>query len=141
MLDRTDTHVVVNGAVYTPEEARALAERIRAASDEIDHAAYLRKMEERKAAERAAILAELTAQGATHIETFDEGAWRWRAKDGTPWRRDRWGRTEMAYGAWQVGPGPELEGRVPGGRKWRSLEEIGDLFVGSWRVKEVRDGG
>lgn len=143
MLDQTETHVLVHGVAYTPAEARTLANDILGLASKVEWAARDRAAAQASAAAEVAFRAAREAEGATHVERYSGGAWRWRAKDGTPMVCDGWGTTGAAHSAWHVGAGPELEGRCYNGRKWRTLDEIakvGDPFIVAWRVKEVRDG-
>lgn len=60
----------------------------------------------------------------------------WRLPDGLPRCTTGLGRAFTAQYTTQLGPGPELEAWVHGGRKWRPVAEVRPgQMVARWRVK------
>lgn len=63
--------------------------------------------------------------------------WAWRTPAGLPmYLAPYYSKTQAAPSTAYIGPGPELEGRVPDGRKWRTLAELGPRQqVAAWRLR------
>jgi len=122
--------VYCDGLGMTAAEADSLARLLEAAAH--DAREWRHRIEQREA--RAAEIARLEASGLTHIITEVWGSGYLARRDGLPVVVTTRGETP-ARRPGQVGPGPALEGRVYGGRKWRPVAEFSPhQHVNTWRV-------
>jgi hypothetical protein len=126
--------VYCDGLGMTASEADSLARLLQAAaSDARGWRHHLDRMEA-----RAAEIARLEASGLTHITAgghyYGGAESRYARRDGLPVVVNGLGETP-AHRPIQVGPGPALEARVYGGRKWRPVAELSaHQHVSAWRV-------
>ena len=127
--------VYCDGLGMTAAEAELLARLLQAAaSDARAWAAGLRHDQE-----RAAEVARMDASGLTHVTIAGSGlGGRWvtyyARRDGLPVVVGGLSETPARRGG-QVGPGPALEARVYGGRKWWPMAELDEgQHVSAWRV-------
>jgi hypothetical protein len=126
--------VYCDGLGMTDAEADSLARLLQAAAS--DAREWRHRIEQREA--RAAEIARLEVSGLTHITTgafwYGGAESRYARRDGLPVVVTRFGETPADWPL-QVGPGPALEARVYGGRKWRPVAELSPhQHVSAWRV-------
>jgi len=128
--------VYLGGVGMTAAEADSLARLLQAAAS--DARDWRHRIEQREA--QAAEIARWEASGLTHIT--DGAIWYGgreschARRDGLPVVVNGFGETP-ARRAGQVGPGPALEARVYGGRKWRPLAELSThQHVSAWRLAQ-----
>lgn len=107
-----------------------------------DSAADMARLEAGAAHRARAVLSALQDSMPGTAARLPDGsarAWGWayRTPAGLPMYLPAPGaRSLPAPSAACVGPGPELEGRVPSGRKWRTLAELGPhQQVVEWRLR------
>ena len=126
--------VYYGGLGMTAAAADSLARLLEAAAS--DAREWRHRIEQREA--RAAEIARLEASGLTHItegvRIYARTGSYYARRDGLPVVVTTRGESP-ARSPVQVGPGPALEGRVYGGRKWRSVAEFSPhQHVNAWRV-------
>jgi hypothetical protein len=126
--------VYLDGLGMTNAEADSLARLLQAAAS--DARAWRHRIEQQEA--RAAEIARLEASGLTHITEYvrfyARTATYHARRAGLPVVLNSFGETPASWPL-QVGPGPALEARVYGGRKWRPMAELpSHQHVSAWRV-------
>jgi len=126
--------VYCDGLGLTDSEADSLARLLQAAAS--DAREWRHRIEQREA--RAAEIARLEASGLTHITTgagwYRGAESRYARRAGLPVVVNSFGETPARWTG-QVGPGPALEARLYGGRKWRPIAELSEhQHVSAWRV-------
>ena len=128
--------VYLDGVGMTAAEADSLARLLQAAArDAREWRHHIDRLEA-----RAATIARLAASGLTHItdsvRLYGGAESRYARRDGLPVVVNGLGETAASWPS-QVGPGPALEARVYGGRKWRPLAELSThQHVSAWRLAQ-----
>ncbi len=138
--------VYIGGVAMTPDEARTFAQKF---NGDVAHAAKQATWAIERREFQAKVAEWIALYELTDVGEFKHG---WgmtrrvaRARQhGLPVRLDEYGNLTPARMVPEVGPGPALEFRVKGGRKWRPVlwdlrrptSEVGDSYVAEWRVVE-----
>jgi hypothetical protein len=122
----------------TVAEAEKAAHAAWVASNDAQHVLSRAKVADSQAYQAARVLdAMQAAMPGTAVRREDQ-SYAWRMSDGMPrYLPHPSGRPTTAQSTSHLGPGPELEAWLYGGRKWRPVAEVRPhQQVSKWRVKQ-----